>query len=621
MATSAPELHDDDQPVFLRSFSESLWRHFRGVVLRSGTEVKDTAQQVESDADNSSSLAGWRSGLLASTTIVGLFVLTELALLTLGSVLYPPVSGVGTIFVGSCRQVKDLSTYILIPLNIVGTMAIACGNYVMQTLNAPTRPDIDRAHRRGYPLNIGVSSLNNMRHVGLRKNMMYFLLGLATIPIHLLLNSVLFISLQANDYGVMIASEDFLQDGSWESSRMQVNNTLASGFVYRLRDTILQNSSQVSYLDAEHCMSAYSNGIQSKNSALVLVTSKTSDHWANIPRPDINVTVSPTFKNGSCFTTLSQFPVKGTIHFDTTCRGKNGHKWDSATSSRPGTGLYLDSTDPLWGIDSLRGVFNAFDYKYWAIAESNEYNFSNSRAAFGNQWEPGAWLCDWNHTISGKQCSLSTVKQDDNNWRVTPKDFAVERCISTVTQEACQLQYSMIVLALIFAGELMKLLILRFALETLNTETAPPLATIGDAIASFLTSHDRSGVGARCSIDCSDDRNIGTVATRSWINKSQNMYYMRWLLPHRAQRHLCEPIDVVEESSEDKPVSLGAYIFPTPEDKDKRKGTTEQSKQECAARKEMWPAVYNPTPFPWAPRKSRWYHVPSMTRWVSLAFL
>lgn len=130
----------------------------------------------------STRFTGWRGGVLACVLLVAFCVLIEITLLVVAVKLNNAQNGFGTMYHGSCARVKNLSTYLLIPLNALGTITLSSSNYVMQILNAPDRQEIEKAHQSVSFLNIGISSPSNLRHVSRLKRTLYCLLALSTVP-------------------------------------------------------------------------------------------------------------------------------------------------------------------------------------------------------------------------------------------------------------------------------------------------------------------------------------------------------------------------------------------------------------------------------------------------------
>lgn len=91
-----------------------------------------------------------------------------------------------TVLTGSCTTTARASTVANVVINILSTLLLGASNNAMQGLNAPTRSDIDRAHSRGFWLDVGTPSLRNLLFVDTRRTVAWLLLGLSSIPLHLL---------------------------------------------------------------------------------------------------------------------------------------------------------------------------------------------------------------------------------------------------------------------------------------------------------------------------------------------------------------------------------------------------------------------------------------------------
>lgn len=100
---------------------------------------------------------------------------------------YPPdVQGVGTILFGSCSTTSTVSTAVHAVLNIVSTIFLAAGNYCMQILVAPSRQEIEQAHKKGKSLIIGVPNIGNLGHISRSRATAWVLIGFFSTQLHLL---------------------------------------------------------------------------------------------------------------------------------------------------------------------------------------------------------------------------------------------------------------------------------------------------------------------------------------------------------------------------------------------------------------------------------------------------
>jgi hypothetical protein len=528
----------------------------------------------------STRFTGWRGGVLACVLLVACCVLIEIALLVVAVKLNSPQNGLGTMYHGSCARVENLSNYLLIPLNALGTITLSSSNYVMQILNAPDRQEIEKAHQSACFLNVGISSPSNLGHISRLKRTLYGLLALSTVPIHLMLNSAVFASLQANNYGVMIVSQEYATDPTWDANAAIRDETTVGRFVYDLRDSLLQGKIDFANHSAKECIQTYGNNLQSTALNVVLVTTENSKRWANLPAsnytfPDITKPPSnATYKRPDYDVSFSLNQADGIVQLNAS--SSNNFTYNG---NRAATGLFLQPDDPLWAVQSLRAVFNAFDFRYWMIVQSINYNFNDSRTLLGNQWEPASWICGTEYALSGKTCSQAAALQNASSWEVTPSGFEIDHCLITSAEESCTLQYSLPILISVLICEVVKLASMLFTLHLALTKLGPdqePLATIGDAIASFLTTPEAT-TKFKCLV--SQKHAHMEMGIRSAI--AQECLHLRGLYAYY-------------EEFKYNPFQ-----------------------QECTE----LPQVFHPEPLPWRNFKSRWGAVASKPRWVMLGSL
>lgn len=73
-------------------------------------------------------------------------------------------SDINSLYQGECSKTGKISTGLHVIINILSTLLLGALNLCMQLLAAPTRSEIDRAHKEFVWLDIGVPSLRNLRH-------------------------------------------------------------------------------------------------------------------------------------------------------------------------------------------------------------------------------------------------------------------------------------------------------------------------------------------------------------------------------------------------------------------------------------------------------------------------
>lgn len=141
-------------------------------------------------------LTGWRKSAFINTILVFAVLLVLISLHVVVWAKSGSLDGSQIIYSGSClgNSVGRLNTFLHLLINILSSLVLASTNFFMQVLNAPSRAELDRAHEKGNWLDIGVPSPRNAFRVSKFKTVMWLLFFLSSIPIHLLFNSVIFLT-------------------------------------------------------------------------------------------------------------------------------------------------------------------------------------------------------------------------------------------------------------------------------------------------------------------------------------------------------------------------------------------------------------------------------------------
>jgi hypothetical protein len=452
-------------------------------------------------------LEGWRFGVFVSIIAVTTCLVVELIMLACAMALNKPEGdkgGIGVLYAGDCAKVERINTILAIPLNIIATVLVATSNYVMQCLSAPSRKDVDDAHAAGSYLNIGISSVHNLLHNLSWKSALWLSLVLTTIPIHLLLNSAFFGALQANNYGVMVVSSGWETEmiategdvsydfGTYASYWVSFNGTydlpLVGNFALGMWQQSTQNEMQ--HLSKDECFARYSVQLQSTASNVVVVTKQDTGKWSTLPpsaisREDGFNTTGPytSFKlPDGVGLFLNPFSGNAVPVLDA------NQSWTSGIlPQNTSGGLYLWSEDYTYNIPTLRSAFTSFDYHYWMTIKELDYDFNNPGILRSGQWSPTSWMCRATDVIAGQTCISGKNPKAPDPWLVTPRNFEVDHCLSQNTSEQCRLQYSFKILLIVIVCDIAKVLAMS---ATLFMVSERPLATLGDAIASFLERPD-----------------------------------------------------------------------------------------------------------------------------------
>lgn len=119
---------------------------------------------------------------------------------------------------GDCNKAKHLDLWLHLLINILSTMLLGASNYSMQCVSAPTRTDIDKAHRKKLWMDIGVPSIRNLRFISWPRKILWCCLVLSSVPLHLMYNSVVYSSTAMSEAAFFIVTDDFLTGASYNLS-------------------------------------------------------------------------------------------------------------------------------------------------------------------------------------------------------------------------------------------------------------------------------------------------------------------------------------------------------------------------------------------------------------------
>lgn len=129
--------------------------------------------------------AGWRAGVFYAGVAIAVVFLINLCV-TIWALTQGSEHGHALLYEGSCSTTTRLNTGIHFIINAFGSIMLAGTNYAMQCLSSPTRQEIDLAHAQNRWLDIGVPSVRNLKHISRQRKWLWFVLGLSSIPLHLL---------------------------------------------------------------------------------------------------------------------------------------------------------------------------------------------------------------------------------------------------------------------------------------------------------------------------------------------------------------------------------------------------------------------------------------------------
>ncbi|KAF2476761.1 uncharacterized protein BDR25DRAFT_375874 [Lindgomyces ingoldianus] len=182
--------------------------------------------------------------------------------------------GKGVLYDSSCPQVRRANIGIHLLINILSTILLGASNYCMQCLAAPSRSEIETAHKNGGYLDIGIPSLHNIgsAYLDSRKKALWWILGLSSLPLHLCYNSAVFSSTSAQTYGVFQIGPKVM--GALNGNTYNISDQTVGGDAKREIFSLYLSATQKStleQLDNKACINAYSRIFQSTKGNVYLV--------------------------------------------------------------------------------------------------------------------------------------------------------------------------------------------------------------------------------------------------------------------------------------------------------------------------------------------------------------
>lgn len=384
--------------------------------------------------------------LLGASAVGWVCLILNVAWTIWAAVRHPADSNlVGVLYRGSCDRMNNLSTWLHLLINILSTALLAASNYCMQVALAPTRDEVDAAHRRGKSLAIGMPSLRNLGRTSALRNWIWAFLALGSIPLHLVFNSAIFSAISVNEYAFAVADESYLTD-------QELWNVNASMYLAEYDRAPFNSTTLVDDWDRlswRECLQEYgADFVTKRRNVLVIVDGEDREldvTFQDLPDgyPEVRDNIREHRLEGSYrYFTSGVNAAKAPKHSDWLCIGTLGSlSADTGFLTRPGSEELPASTEAT-----------------------------------------GVWICN------------PDLIEEDGQWRIVnlPYTYPVRYCLSEPLEESCRLEYSPVILGIICAANLLKALLMTLLFFT---HSRPSLLTIGDSVASFLSRPDPTTVG------------------------------------------------------------------------------------------------------------------------------
>ncbi|KAM0190043.1 hypothetical protein ACHAPA_010643 [Fusarium lateritium] len=380
--------------------------------------------------------------------------------------------GQSILYRGNCVTSARANLWIHLAINIIGTGVLASSNFFMQSLVAPTRAEVDAAHRAGHWLEIGVQSLKNFRFLGWRKILFWSLFSLSSVPLHLVFNGCVLESKGTNGFTVLLGTKSLVQ-GGWRGEP-----PIANWF----NDVYLSGWASTNQSIA-----------QAKPISESLTAKESSSRWQEIPL----AVCMERYNNPDVALTRYRHVIMVMQDYDD-FGGNLTQGWKRGDVLKNTTGVSdLNVTTALWGVDGFARTGKTGYNSY--ISQPKTENLREGR--LDARWPANRWVMQGSTNVFDP---ISGVMVMDPSWYTSKhRIMQVSYCVSEKYEAPCRLSVanSLLLIVCIMCAFKCVLCFLVLKLRVWGDEN--PLMTPGDAIASFIAKPDEETKGM-CTLTSQD---------------------------------------------------------------------------------------------------------------------
>ncbi|KAF2127575.1 hypothetical protein P153DRAFT_398181 [Dothidotthia symphoricarpi CBS 119687] len=246
----------------------------------------------------------WKIGIRYCALAAGVVFLFNLIFLLVGENRsgFLPINSNGgkrVVYDGDCDTTKRINIVVHMLINVLSTILLGASNYCMQCMSAPTRAEVDRAHKKSEWVDIGVPSIRNLGKVRKLRAFLWLIMGVSSLPLHLFYNSTVYASVSASVYNVFTVNEAFLDPLATNYTEIGANASKPDSYTNAMLK--LYRSDSLERLNTSDCVGAYAQNYQTARRNVLLVVSDSTKGFTSGATLDFETNEYPiTDPNDSC---------------------------------------------------------------------------------------------------------------------------------------------------------------------------------------------------------------------------------------------------------------------------------------------------------------------------------
>ncbi|KAE8393115.1 hypothetical protein BDV23DRAFT_180994 [Aspergillus alliaceus] len=421
-----------------------------------------------------------------------------------------------TLYDGDCSVSSRWATGLHLLINVLSTLLLATSNYVMQCLGAPSRSDINQAHKKRKWLDVGTFSVRNFAIMDTRRKILWVLLLLSSTPIHMIYNSVVFSSISTLEYATVVVPDDLTA-----SEPLVADESASDSFTATVGMSPMDVRAEIfngtyNNMTIQDCLNKYNIEYNTHLGTLLFTADRqylrnTSSLFGVIGDSLFSVPLLYDY-----FDSLEQYEGESVVHQimnsgNLTVHGLHWayHPWNftmpfptsmtNVSSALNVSYFTLNTTVHMY--DKAKDVDEDIAHDLGELYEYLTAYNPDGQALATYLKTPSHWASSWAGNITFEQGNRPVFPSTLYIANVTSLTrVPISGCMSKDKEQRCQLFYSPPIAIAVIVSNVIKVVCMYL---TARSSRKDIFLTVGDAISSFLTHPDPNTEG-RCLMSRAD---------------------------------------------------------------------------------------------------------------------